>query len=111
MVGYERRDEIQFLLSGKVAETQEEVEVSAEEELVMRSKAEVEAERAEELKMLLERARKRGIETAERVAFEEKEKLAKRQEMAKYYQAPPDDDAPADAGAGDAKDDDDKPQP
>ena len=51
--------------------------------------------------MLLARARQRGVETQERLAFEEKEKLAKREEMAKYYTAPPtegggDGDAPAD---------------
>jgi len=116
MVGYDRRDEIQFLLSGKVAETFDAAEVSEEEakvqeELVLRSEAELAAEREEELKMLLGRARQRGIDTQERLAFEEKEKLAHRKEQEKYYKAPlPEDGKPTASGdEGPADDTPEKP--
>lgn len=98
--GYERREEVQMLLSGLIKEqgaTEPTAEEAAEkEEAVMRSSAEVEAEREGELKMLLERARKRGEETQARLQFEAIEKEKQRQEMATYYQSP----SAADEGEG-----------
>ena len=45
--------------------------------------------------------KRRGIETQERLAFEEKEKAAKREEMAKYYSTPGDDsETPGPRGEG-----------
>jgi len=103
LCGYERRDEVQLLLQGVVREPAEETELTSEEaaeqqELVLRSEAEVAAEREEELKALLERARQRGVETQQRLAFEEAERLAKRKEQEKYYSKP-------DTDGGDAPDD------
>jgi len=100
--GYERREEVQMLLSGLIKEQEEEgsamlsaEEQAEKEEAVLRSSAEVAAEREEELKMLLARARKRGEETQARLEFEAAEKLAFRQEQEKYYKAPSDEDAPS----------------
>jgi len=107
LCGYERRDEVEALLKGlvpdeieaaAVAELSEE-EAQAQKELVMRSEAEVAAEREAELKELLERARARGIENQARMKFEEAERLAHRKEQEKYYKAPlpaDDSDSPAD---------------
>ena len=98
LCGYERRDEVQYILRGVVpdvvADTAAlEAPTEEEKELVLRSEAEVAAEREEELKTLLERARQRGVETQQRMAFEEAERLAKRKEQEKYYAAPTDNDA------------------
>lgn len=60
-----------------------------EAQYVLRSEAEIAAERAEELRAAIARAKARGAEVAARVEYEEKEKLKKRSEMAKYYQSPP----------------------
>jgi len=94
LCGYERRDEVRLLLQGAVPDAdavaaEAEAVSEAEVELVLRSEAEVAAEREEELKVLLEKARQRGIETQQRMAFEEAERLAKRKEQEKYYSAPP----------------------
>jgi len=96
LCGYERRDEVQMILKGglpdAVAEAAEAAAPKTEEEkeLVLRSEAEVAAERDEELKALLAKARKRGEETQQRLAFEEAERLAYRKEQEKYYKAPGD---------------------
>ena len=76
-----------------------------QQELVLRSEAELAAEREEELKTLLARAKAKGIENQQRMAAEAKEKEEKRNEMKKYYstdskeggdapKAAADDDAP-----------------
>jgi len=102
LCGYDRREEIQLLLQGTVREPEAAAEPSAAEsaeaaEMVMRSEAEVAAERAEELEKLLARARQRGVETQERMVFEEAEKAARRKEQEKYYSKPDgDDDGPTD---------------
>ena len=106
LAGYERREEVQLLLQGVVKEqdaapAEDEEMTEEQQELVLRSEAEVAAEREDELKMLLARAKQRGIETQERLAFEEKEKAAKREEMAKYYSTPGDDsETPGPRGEG-----------
>lgn len=92
LCGYERREEVQLLLSGLLREEAPPVETSGAEivaaaELVLRSEAEVAAERADELKGLLERARKRGVETQARLDFEKDELLAKRAEWAAKIKA------------------------
>lgn len=108
MAGCDRREEADALLQGKIKEkeapppaTAAEVEAKAEEEAV--SDAEDAAKREDELKMLVARAKKRGEETAERMAKEELEKTALRKERNVYYaqNEPKDDD----------KDGDDKPPP
>lgn len=95
--GYERREEVQMLLKGMIQEQTEaatEEETAEKTEAVLRSQAEVEAEREEELKMLLERARVRGEQAKARFEYLEAEKEAHRKEQEKYYKAPlPDDDA------------------
>ena len=94
LCGYDRREEVQALLAGHVREQEEATgEATAvgdeeEAELVMRSEAELEAERAEELAALLERARQRGVETQARLEYDAQEKAARRKEQEKYYQAP-----------------------
>lgn len=103
LCGYERREEVQLILKGTLTEEAAlptEAEPSAAEaEVVLRSEAEVAAEREEELKALLERARKRGEETQKRMAYEEAERAEKRKEAQQYYSSGKDDDgdAPADA--------------
>jgi len=110
LAGYERRDEVQLLLQGVLKEQKEakadmtEEEAEAEAELVMRSEAEVAAEREEELRTLLARARQRGVETQERLAFEEKEKLAWRKEQERYYSKPPGGDDETDGDSPPADD-------
>jgi len=88
--GYERRDEVDALLQGFVAETPDGgfAAVAASEEgpeLVMRSEAELAAEREEELKALLESARQKGLQKAKQLEFEEAEKEEWRKDMRKYY--------------------------
>jgi len=91
--GYERRDEIQVLLKGLLKEELPEGEMpvlSAEEEaeqqeLVMRSEAELAAEREEELKMLLARAKAKGQENQVKMAAKAKADAEKREEMRAYY--------------------------
>jgi len=106
--GYERRDEVKMLLTGLIKEPELEEatpeETAEKAEAVMRSAAEVDAEREEELKMLLARARKRGEETQAKMAYLAKEKEAHRKEQEKYYKAPlpEDQDGGKDSGAGDA---------
>jgi len=98
LCGYERRDEVRLLLKGVVPDAEAvaaeaEVADAEEAELVLRSEAEVAAEREAELKVLLQKARQRGIETQQRMAFEEAERLAKRKEQEKYYSSSPEDDS------------------
>jgi len=106
--GYERRDEVKMLLTGLIKEPELEEatpeETAEKAEAVMRSAAEVDAEREEELKMLLARARKRGEETQAKMAYLAKEKEAHRKEQEKYYKAPLPEDLAGDkdSGAGDA---------
>lgn len=102
--GYERREEVQMLLAGLIKEQEDdeaepsEAEAAEKAEAVMRSSAEVAAEREEELKALLARAKERGEATAKRLSYEEAEKEAHRKEQEKYYKAPlPKDDADDDA--------------
>ena len=99
LCGYERRDEVQVLLKGGLPDSEviASEEAAAEEEkteLVLRSEAEIAEERAEELKALLARAKQRGIETQQKLAYEEAERLAFRKEQEKYYKAPSSDDTP-----------------
>jgi len=94
LCGYERREEVAALLKGVIEEKPETADMSPEEaeveaQYVLRSEAEIAAERAEELRAAIARAKARGAEVAARVEYEEKEKLKKRSEMAKYYQSPP----------------------
>lgn len=107
MAGCDRREEADALLLGKIKEkeapppaTAEEAVAKAEEEAV--SEAEETAKREDELKMLVARAKKRGEEMAERLAKEEAEKTALREERNAYFaqNEPKDDD-----------EDDDKPPP
>ena len=102
LAGYERRDEVKALLLDALPDAEEAAAAAAaaalspeaaaeQEQLVLRSEAEVAAEREEELKMLLARARQRGEETQARLAHEEAERLAYRKEQEKYYKAPPGD--------------------
>jgi len=115
LAGYERRDEVQMLLKGVITEQDAPEELTADEaaektELVLRSEAEIAAEREDELKMLLDRARQRGIDTQKKLAYEEAEKLAHRQEQEKYYKAPPESDSDEGADSGAVDDDaEDKP--
>jgi len=120
LCGYERRDEVAYILKGVVPDAlaeaaQAEAPATAEEaELVLRSEAEVAAEREEELKKLLEKARQRGVETQQRMAFEEAERLANRKEQEKYYKAPDSDDKAPDtppAPTGDAPETPETPPP
>lgn len=102
LCGYERRDEVQALLKGLVPDSVEALEAAQAseeggEQLVMRSEAEVAAEREEELKMLIARAKQRGVEAQQKAAFEEAERLKQREEQAKYYSKADDDD---EGGAG-----------
>jgi len=113
LAGYDRRDEVRALLLDALPDGEAEAaaklspEAAAEQEqLVLRSEAEVAAEREEELKMLLARARQRGEETQARLQHEEAERLAYRKEQEKYYKAPSsdadaDDDAPPTAPPAD----------
>lgn len=117
LCGYERRDEVQALLSGVVPEATATDDAAAaaplsaaeeeqQAELVMRSEAEVAAEREAELKALIQKAKKRGEEMAKKMKYEEEEKLARRKEQEKYYSTPGgsdgDDDIPADTQIPDA---------
>ena len=118
LAGYERRAEVELLLQGLLKDETAPPAVSAEEaqetaELVMRSEAEVEAERQEELAALLARARQRGEETQARLKYEADEKAANRKEQEKYYQAPRGDDADggAEPTADAAEEDEAKPPP
>lgn len=106
--GYDRRDEVKALLGGAIAEEAPPAEVAAataemgEAETAVEQKTEAEdtADREEELKMLIERARQRGIETEAAMKAKEEETLKRREEMSKYYSSPSKDDD---------KDDDDAP--
>jgi len=94
LCGYERRAEVKALLDGLISPAEAASELSEEEaaeeaELVLRSEAEVAEEREKELKMLLARARERGIATQAKMKYEEEERLKVREEMSKYYEAPP----------------------
>jgi len=95
LAGYGRREEVQALLKGYISDQTAEAEVAPEPELVMRSEAEVEAERAEELRGLLERARARGEATQKKLKFEEEERAKEREEQQRYYSKPPSDDGAA----------------
>mmetsp|Transcript_37414 Transcript_37414/g.61972 ORF Transcript_37414/g.61972 Transcript_37414/m.61972 type:complete len:380 (-) Transcript_37414:324-1463(-) len=92
LCGYERREEIEGLLQGLVGERPKKSDETASEaqesELVLRSTAEVEAEREEELKALLARARERGEMTQRRNQYEESEKEQARSALENYYKAP-----------------------
>jgi len=94
--GCERREEVQMLLKGLIEEQTDaatadgDSEDSTRSEAVLRSQAEVDAEREEELKMLLERARQRGEQAKARMAYLEAEKEASRKEQEKYYARPND---------------------
>ena len=56
------------------------------------------------------RGRQRGIDTQKKLAYEEAEKLAHRQEQEKYYKAPPESDSDEGADSGAVDDDaEDKP--
>ena len=75
--------------------------VQAEQaELVLRSEAELAAEREEELKALLAKARKRGEETQARLKYEADEKDAFRKSQEKYYEGySTRGDSPSDSGS------------
>jgi len=121
LCGYTRREEVKAMLGSLLPleqsdEAADEMD-AAQVETVMRSAAEVEAEREAELKVLLEKARQRGIETQARLKYEEEQKLIHRQEMEKYYKGPSDDTSipdavPADLVSkdGDGEDADEKPK-
>lgn len=108
MAGCDRREEADALLKGVIKEKEPEVADTPEEAAAMAEKAalsdaEEAAAREEELKMLVARARKRGEETAERLAKEEEEKVKLRQERQTYFNQ----NLPKE----DKDDDDDKPPP
>jgi len=94
--GYERRDEVRALLTGKMPEPAadalsdaEGAPVAEEEpELVMRSTEEMEAERTDELRMLLKKAKERGEKVAAEMKFAEEEAKQQREEAQRYYSAP-----------------------
>jgi len=88
--GYERRDEVKAMLAGKLPDNEEGIKMEDEEEteVVMRSAAEVEAEREEELKALIAKAKARGEAVQAKLAHDEAERLAYRKEQEKYYKSP-----------------------
>jgi len=104
--GCDRREEAEALLAGVITEAvleEAEVELSAEEqEAAAKSAMESEAEREDELKALLEKARQKGIETAKARKEDEEKKAADRAERREYYKTPdePDKDGPPAPPAG-----------
>ena len=94
LAGCGRREEAQALLAGVITERAAETleaekkgEPTAEEvEAEAKSTAETEAEREEELKMLLARAKERGLEAAKQREAEEAEKAKQREERRTYFQ-------------------------
>jgi len=91
--GYERRDEYQLLLSSKLLEPEAETDkseeqVKEEQELVLRTEAELAAERESELKALVAKAKARGEAQQRKLEYEEKEKAIHRKEQEKYYKSP-----------------------
>jgi len=87
--GCSRREEVEALLKGQITEQAAKEEVAAADALtaeeVATSKAEEEASREDELKMLLERAKIRGIENQKRMKEEEDAKKVLREERAMYF--------------------------
>jgi len=123
--GCDRRDEVEALLVGKIVEKLPQKEDDApidpkQAEEDARSQAEKAAEREQELKALLEKARKTGIENQKKMKEEEEEKRKRRLERAELYRTPDeptsdDDDSPKEEDAppppppkDDYKDDDKK---
>jgi len=100
--GCTRREEVEALLKGqlkeKLKEEEEVPKMTQEEEAI--SKAEDSAKREEELKMLLQRAKEKGIENQKRMKKEEEAKKELREQRATYFKSPPSDD---DKDDGDAK--------
>jgi hypothetical protein len=117
LAGYERRDEVKAMLTNALPDSNDEAaaavamspeEAAANDEIVLRSQAEVEAEREAELKELLAKAKARGEATQARLKHEEEERLAHRKEQEKYYKTPGEgddsDDKPVPLAEGDDKD-------
>jgi len=116
--GCDRREEAQALLAGVIVEkvpeeapTAKQIEISEEE--ARKSKIESDAEAEEEVKMLLEKARARGIENEKKRKEEEAALAAKRAERAQYYIAPKEGEEEEEGKKveGEKKDDDDDAPP
>ena len=123
--GCDRREEAQALLSGVIVEKLEsEDDASSDDSATTgaaaaesgKSEEEIAKEREEEISMLMERARKRGIEMEKKRKEEEEAKIKAREERAMYFRSKSyeGDDEEEDPGAdkgesGDQGDDDDSP--
>lgn len=94
--GCSRREEVEALLKGVIVEKAAAEEAAAEDaptaEEEAKSKAEEEASREDELKMLLQRAKEKGIENQKRMKEEEEAKAALREERAMYFKSTGGDD-------------------
>jgi len=107
--GCDRREEIDALLRGQITERSPDEMAASEqtaeqEEEVEQLEAEDSLAREEELKMLLARAKERGIENQKKMAAEEAEKAAKREERAMYFNSlqPREDDEGKGSDSGEA---------
>eukprot|EP00316_Scyphosphaera_apsteinii_P023974 CAMPEP_0119312112 /NCGR_PEP_ID=MMETSP1333-20130426/25088_1 /TAXON_ID=418940 /ORGANISM="Scyphosphaera apsteinii, Strain RCC1455" /LENGTH=341 /DNA_ID=CAMNT_0007316673 /DNA_START=179 /DNA_END=1204 /DNA_ORIENTATION=+ len=100
LAGCDRREEVEALLAGVITEKspeEEAGEIEAAKEEESKSEAEDAADREEELKALLARARQRGLEDQKKRKEEEDEKMKLREERSKYFTSESGDDESSDA--------------